>query len=153
MVGRRLDVSVGALMFLSSTLSVLKKKKKKKKKKQQGPDWVRHVINVWAGWKAGTEAVRRSVKRQKQRSPQRACAGWKGCVDWDRKTHACRRVAGKRRSVAEADFVTERVNLCDQFKRNDSYGVIYGRNVTWTGKGSLRDIFYVQRCDERCSSS
>ena len=25
-------------------------------------------------------------------------------------THACRRVAGKRRSVAEADFVTERVN-------------------------------------------
>ena len=43
-----------------------------------------------------------------------------------------------------AEFVTERVNLCDQLKRNDSYGVIYGRNVTWTGKGSLRDVFYVR---------
>ena len=42
-----------------------------------------------------------------------------------------------------AEFVTERVNLCDQLKRNDSCGEIYGRNVTWTGKGSLRYIFYV----------
>ena len=42
------------------------------------------------------------------------------------------------RSGAEAEFVTESVNLCDQLKLNDSCGVIYGRNVTWTGKGSLR---------------
>ena len=46
----------------------------KNKKRQQGPDWVRHVINIWAGWKAGTEAVRWSVKRQKERSPQSVCA-------------------------------------------------------------------------------
>ena len=37
---------------------------KKQKGKQKGQDWVRHVINVSAGWKAGTEAVRRSVKWQ-----------------------------------------------------------------------------------------
>ena len=59
--------------------------------------------------------MRRSVKRQNERSPQRACAGRKGCVDLDRITHAWRRVAGKRRSVAEADFVTERVNSHLQF--------------------------------------
>ena len=77
-VGRHLDVAVG---LLSSTLSVLKKIKR------QGLDWVRYVINVRAGWKAGTEAVRRSSHRE--RSPQRACAGWKGCVDLGRNTHAC----------------------------------------------------------------
>ena len=75
-------------------------------KKQQCPDCVRHVINVSAG---GTEAVRWSVKRQKERPPQRACAGWMGCVDLGRNTHALGRVAGKRRSGAEAEFVTERV--------------------------------------------
>ena len=79
--------------------------------------------------------------RKKDRHSARA-RGERGVSIWTI-THACRRVA------AEAEYVTERVNLCG----NDSYGVIYGRNVTWTGKGSLRDIFYVRRCDERCSSS
>ena len=76
-VGRHLDVymSVGALMFLSSTLS----------KKQQCPDCVRHVINVSAG---GTEAVRWSVKRAERKTATARVRGMNGVCRFGQ-NHAC----------------------------------------------------------------
>ena len=44
-VGRHLDAAIGALMYLSSILSVLKNKNKNKK--QRSPEY---VINVSPGW-------------------------------------------------------------------------------------------------------
>ena len=102
------------------------------------------------------------MSEQAERQAQRLCVGLQNGRKKDRHSARARDERGvsiwtelrMRAGVcAEAEFVTERVNLCYQFKRNDSYAVIYGRNVSWTGKGSLRDIFYVRRCDERCSSS
>ena len=84
--------------------------------------------------------MRRSVKRQNERSPQRACAGRKGCVDLDRITHAWRRVAGKRRSVAEADFVTERVNTW--FLRFWHFGILLCTCACFSVFAHMLQVFY-----------